>query len=221
MLTNEQIDSRFGLFTASEIHRLLSKPKGGGGLFGDGAMTYIYEKVAECITGETKPQTRAAATDWGIEHEADAIAWFEMTKGIKGEHFGVNNFKFFKYNDKSGCSPDWVCAGVAGLQVKCPYLSANHVPYLLSDKSQAWLKEYNKEYYTQTQFEMMCLKKAYPEMQKMYFATYDPRTIEHYNRMAIFEMVADVELHTDLDTRIKAASEIVSKCVGSLKTSFS
>lgn len=230
-MEQQAIDTRFGLFTASEIYRLLAKgsrpmtaeelaaekEKGGKRktvetLFGDGAMTYIHEKVAECITGEGKPQINSTATTWGIENEADAVAWFEMIKELKGEHYGANNYKFFEYNKSSGCSPDWVLAGVAGLQVKCPYLSANHVPYLLSDKSPEWLKKHALEYYAQTQFEMMCVK-----VPKMYFATYDPRTVEPEHRMAIFEMTADKELQSDLDMRIKEASKIVAECLSKLK----
>lgn len=229
-METQAIDARFGLFTASEIHRLLAsgtrpmikeeleeeKAKGGKRktvdvLFGDGAMTYIYEKVAQCITGESKPQIRSAATDWGLENEADAVLWFEHITGLKGQHFGAKEYKFFNYNSKSGCSPDWLLEGVAGLQVKCPYVSANHIPYLLSDKSAKWLKSYAPDYYTQTQFEMMCLK-----VPKMYFATYDPRTLEAGHRMVLFVLEKDEELHKELDMRITEASKIVSQILNNL-----
>lgn len=206
-------DSRFGLFTASEIHRLLKGSKKKDELFGDGAMTYINEKIAECITGESKPSMRSVATDWGLDNETDAMKWFEGTTGNKIIHHGVANYKFYPYKHCGGCSPDGVVMDLnriaAIIQAKCPYLSANHINYLrvTGDKEarQQWLKANEPEYYAQCQFEMMCVG-----VNTCYFITYDPRTIEAYHRMAVFELSADLELQADINKRLDAATDILT-----------
>jgi len=43
--------ARLGVFTSSEIYRLMTKPKLKGEVLSDGAKTYILEKVAESLTG--------------------------------------------------------------------------------------------------------------------------------------------------------------------------
>lgn len=211
-------DSRFGRFTASEISRLLVSAKDGS-MFGDDAKTYIDEKIAECITGEGKKSPSTKETEWGIEHEPDAIKWFTLITGIEVEHYGVSNYKFFPYGNWGGCSPDGITKGEKrrNVQVKCPYVSANHVKHLLvkgtKEERQQWLKKTQKKYYTQCQKEMMSCG-----TDGCYYITYDPRTIEPQHRMAIFELSIDEEMRADIDTRLEAASIIVADSLKHLET---
>lgn len=212
-------DSRFGRFTASEISRLLVSAKDGS-MFGAGAITYINEKIAECITGEGKKSPSTQATEWGgMEHETDAIKWFTLITGIEVEHYGAANYKFFPYGNWGGCSPDGITKGEKryNVQVKCPFVSANHIEYLLvrgtKEQRQQWLKKNQKDYYAQCQKEMMCC-----ETEGCYFITYDPRTIEPQFRMAIFELSIDEEMRADIDTRLEAASIIVADSLKHLET---
>lgn len=206
--------SRLGQFTASNIHALLKAGKKKDVVFGDTAMSYIREKIAEAITGESKPQVRSTATDWGNEHETDAIMWFEQITGKKVEHFGVSNYKYFPYNSTSGCSPDGLVVGEQSIiQVKCPYLAANHVEYLLAPKTMEWLKANQPEYYTQCQFEMMCTKRDL-----CYFVSYHPSVIEPHHRMAVFVLTHDVELRNELASKIELATAIVRESLQSLQT---
>lgn len=214
-------DSRFGLFTASEIHRLLKGSKKKDELFGDGAISYINEKIAECITGESKPSMRSIATDWGLDNETDAIKWFEACTGNKVIHHGVANYKFYPYRHSGGCSPDGVVMDLntltAIVQAKCPYVSANHINYLRvtgdREARQNWLKANEPEYYAQCQFEMMCV-----DIDTCYFITYDPRTIEHYHRMAIFELSPDKELQAEINLRLEAATDILIEAIRVLES---
>ena len=237
ILQDSFVNSRLAKFTGSELAKLmkggsrpmnddeLAEEKAKGGkrktidtLFGDGAMTYIYEKVAEWLTGESKPQIRSAATDWGIENEADAVKYFEIVTGKKAKQFGSAEYKFYPYNDNSGCSPDGLVEGEnAVIEVKCPFLAANIVPYLLlkgtQQEKQEWLKKNQYEYYVQTQFEMMCTKTG-----KCYFIVYGgaDRMIEHYHRMVVIELLPDVEMQEDINHRIAAASFILRECIETL-----
>lgn len=197
-------ESRRGQFTASKIHALLGKGKGGED-FSQGGYTYINEKIAECVTGESQPSAKTAATEWGNEHEKDAVMWFELITGKKVQHFGTEKYTYIPYNDYSGCSPDGIIIGESEIiQVKCPFLASNYIPYLIGPKTQEWLKKYEPEYYSQCQFEMMCNKAT-----KCYFAVYYPATIEHQHRMVIIELLPDEELQTLIHDKIQKAAKVV------------
>ncbi len=148
MEANNFMEKRFGKFTASEVHRLMTKSKSGA-MFGDGAMTYIYEKVSECLTGESKPSVSTAATQWGLDNEADAVKFFELVTKKKVQHYGCNEYTFWNYKDTGGCSPDGLLLTEdATLQAKCPFLVSNFIPYLLIEGNrQEWLKKNEKEYF--------------------------------------------------------------------------
>lgn len=199
-------ESRVGMFTASEIYKLLKRGKNKNEYFGDVARGYINEKIAEIITGEPKVNLKSAATEWGLEKETDAVKWFEEITEKKVVHFGMNEYMFFPYNAVSGCSPDGLVQGEsANIQVKCPFNSASHIKYLLhGDNAQEWLKKESEEYYAQCQFEMMCCK-----TRKCYFVSYDDRAINPEHRMAIIELLPDKEIIDALNERIERASEIV------------
>lgn len=219
---------RLGMFTASEIDRLMvsgsrpmdeielslakkegSKKKTIPTIFGDGAITYVMEKVAEVVNGEKKSSATSAATAWGLEHEAEAVAWFKIVTGKTVKYFGAADFVFTNYNEWSGGSIDCEVDEDAIGECKCPYVSSNHIEYLLVQGTQVerqeWLKNEHYNYYCQCQFNMMATKKD-----KCYFFTYDPRTIEANHRLSIFEILPDLEFRKDLDNRLNEAKKIVS-----------
>lgn len=220
--------TRLGMFTASSIHALLTsgkrpmteaelaardkadKRKTVDTIFGDTAMTYIHEKIAEIITGECKPQLKGVALDWGNEYEKDAYLWLNKTH--PHEYLGKENFKFFNYNDYAGGSPDGL-SDTHVFEYKCPYVSSNHVGWLLNG-SQEWVKDKHPEYYTQVQFNMLCCNR-----QRAIIASYDPRTVEPEHRMAIVEMEMDEELLSELKLRIQFGVEIITRALKSLPCS--
>lgn len=228
---------RFGKFTASEMHRLLasgkrpmteeelkeakeakSKRTTVDTLFGDGAMTYINEKVAEALTGESKPDiSTLKALEWGAANELDAMLTFKEIKGIDFEYFGVSTPKFFEYTEMSGGSPDGLTEP-AVIEAKCPFVSANHIPYLVVQKHNEgttyetlWLKENQWEYYVQTQFNMMCTGKK-----QAFFLSYDPRVTDYRHRLAILTISIDHDLQADIKHRIEEATKIVKEKIALL-----
>lgn len=204
-----QIISRLGMFTASGIHALMSSGKKKDVLFGQTAMTYINEKIAEIITGERKQDARSASLDWGNEHEKDAFMMFRLQYSGECNYYGKENFKFFPYNEYSGGSPDG-CAEDGVIEIKCPYVSSNHIDCLLNP-TQEWLKTNKPEYYTQVQFNMLCTKQD-----KGYFVSYDPRTVDHKHRLAIISVAKDDEWLSELCMRIVAAVTIVKQAITQL-----
>lgn len=200
--------SRLGMFTASSIWQLM---KGGRSkeLFGQQAMTYIHEKIAEIITGESKPQARSASMDWGNQNEKDAYLWLNKTH--PHEYMGKENFKFYEFNQFSGGSPDGMSES-AVFEYKCPYNSSNHIEWLMYG-SPEWLKKEHFDYYVQLQFNMACTGK-----ETGFIASYDPRTVDHKHRMAIIEVERDKELVEDLTSiRIPAAVKIITDTLVTLK----
>lgn len=70
---------RLAKFTSSMIYTLMgAKP------FTDGALTYIYERVGEFLTGiPAKQEIDTNATRWGLLHENEAINKFGLQLGTK------------------------------------------------------------------------------------------------------------------------------------------
>lgn len=161
---------RCGKFTASEIHKLLVKGKGGD-YFGQGATTYIRLKAAEILTMEPNNGGRinGYALEWGNSHEYEAVARFENETALKVNYFGGGNPKFFEYSPLSGGSPDGMIKDTAIIEVKCPYNSAEHLEHLFIADAEG-LKGYYPECYWQMIFNMICTG-----TKGGYFISYDPR----------------------------------------------
>lgn len=194
------------MFTASSIWKLKSKPKSGAGIFGQTALTYIDEKIAEIVTGEALVQANSASLTWGNENEKDAAMWLQQS--IPFEYMGKENFKFFNYNEFSGGSPDGV-NDTHVIELKCPYVSANHIGWLKASKQvdhNTWIYKNHPEYYAQVQFNMMCCKR-----EQAIIASYDPRTVDHTHRMAQLVISKEILYCTDLDMRITEAVKIITE----------
>lgn len=179
---------RCGRFTASEIHRLMvdgvremteaekkARPKSGKGssttkvyikdVLGEGALTYVKQKVAETLTGKLKPSSYAYPLVYGKETEADAVEYFQELTGLQCETIG-----FCPYTDHAGGSPDRdIPEDESFLEVKCPWQSENQIDYLmLTDHYD--LKRMHPDYYWQVQSNMI-----FTGRNKAHFVTYDPR----------------------------------------------
>lgn len=115
-------------------------------LLSEGAITYVYEKVAEELTGlPAKPDMRSDATDWGNEWEGEARKMYERVFKVKIEQVG--NIIIGK---RTSGSPDGLIGDDGGIEIKCPYIMSNHVENLLISNAIA-LKEAHKEWYWQIQ----------------------------------------------------------------------
>lgn len=210
---------RLGKFTASEIHKLLQAGKTKAEYFGKTALSYIDEKIAELITGQpTKDLSGLAALEWGNAHEYEGLMLLQERIGKELTIYGGSNSQFFLYNEYSGGSPDAETESEI-VEAKCPYNPAIHAANLIASLSKEpakWLKENRKEYYIQTQFNMMTRKKEVG-----LFWSYDPRPIEVRHKGAIIRLPADIELHQQITERIERAAEIVSGALELLTQPFS
>ena len=195
--TNWQ-QARMNRFTASVIHKLMGSSRSGG-LLSQTAITFVYEKAAEILTGISKPIYGDALT-WGIEHEAEAFQMFSKTNFDQWTYYGGETYVFIPYGDYSGYSPDGL-SEEAILEIKCPYNSSIHLKnFTITDADS--LKSVHPEYYWQMQLGMIAAK-----LEKGFFVSYDPRMPEGKQLY-----VAEIERHDlqfEIDEKLEAAWELL------------
>lgn len=157
---------RKGKFTGSEIYKLMTEPRSKSELLSETAKTYVHEKIVEQFSTEPKLSITTAATEWGTTHEPAAKKWYGKVTGCK-----VQDIAFVElpnYEAHAGGSPDGLVDYTHIVEIKCPYVSANHVRNVLCSTSE--LRSTLKEYYWQMQFYMACLNVEHCD-----FVTFDPR----------------------------------------------
>jgi hypothetical protein len=200
---------RLGVFTGSQIHRLLATKRDGSG-FGEKAMEYIHEVVAELLTGQPKPQSTSWAMEWGNTHEEQAMIAYKNKTGYKVTYYGKENPKFFKMEAyMCGASPDGVTSKRV-VEIKCPYNTANHVEnaQLTAD---AFPKE-RKEYYAQLQLEMLVMGR-----EKADFVSFDPRILCTERQLVILEIPFSKDFGDSMLKKVSDASELVKNLYKELK----
>lgn len=205
--------ARLGKFTSSELHKLMTRGKSKDQIFGQTALSYIQEKIAEILTGESKQLEGLKALEWGSANEVDAIRLFQEQHDEPVEFFGGGNPQFFPYDAVSGGSPDGLTETLV-VETKCPFNSANHIDFLTASRAlpkhahSQWLKDNWKDYYTQTQFNMLCCKRR-----KAVLVSYDPRVINHNHRLAVLHIEEDADFQLDITARIQDAKKIVKRAL--------
>ena len=181
---------RAGRFTSSEIWKIMEfgtrdmtpeelamRPKSGPGSrttkvpdptkMNVRGQSYIYQKVAEVLTGRPKPSTYAYPLVYGKETEPFAADYFAKYIGCELQEIGFQCF-----GDHAGGSPDRIFekdGNKMGLEIKCPFMSENQIQYLLL-KEPADLKKNYPEYYWQCVSLML-----FCDCNVWHFMTYDPR----------------------------------------------
>jgi hypothetical protein len=213
---SELSNNRIGMFTGSEIYKLIplgkrpmtdeelaAREKGSRKTtvedgFSDTGITYILSKATERLTGQyTKPEVSSAATDWGKNLEEEAGKYFEAATGL------VTKKPECIVGELLSGSPDLLIIGQEiGIEIKCPYDSTNHFKNLLL-KTPEQLKELHPEYYWQCYAYMLLTG-----YRKWKFCSYDPR-FKGAKRMMILNIEAiDSELQL-LKSRIKEANVLL------------
>ncbi len=198
---------RIGRFTASEMHRLMTEPRSKSEVLSSGAKTYVLEKASELITGLPCKMIDSAATSWGIEHEDSARHMFIKKTGLIVDAVG-----FCPYGDYAGGSPDGMIQGVsAGIEIKCPFNSANHVDHLLIECQES-LKADFKEYYWQIQSNIF-----FTNSDHWYFISFDPR-FQESEKIFIFKVNRDENDIKRIKEKINLASDYLKEVIIKLKT---
>lgn len=205
---------RRGMFTASEIFKLLSK--GSNELFGAGAKSYIKKKAIEKLSQvwevEEQVGDRVPAMAYGKNTEQEGfLAYQKHTKNYAMRYFGSNEHVFLNYDDNSGGSPDGLLGEgetvYLGLEIKCPYSPEIHLSYWNMEHPFD-LQDRCLQYYAQIQFLMMITKAP-----TWHFCSYDPRFIDPRFRVYVLEIPPDKKFQSNLHLRVKAAVQERDKII--------
>lgn len=182
---------RLGKFTSSRIGALMTSGRGKDKFWGDTAVNYIYEKVAELMTGvpHYTPETRAM--EWGNDHESEAIQKYNEIVDVPATEMGKT---FIKFSDMCGGSPDGYVGEDGIIEVKCPYNSAKHIKTYITG-------EVDKNYMYQCQGNMLFSGRKWCD-----FVSYDPRMPEEL-RLKVIKIERDEEVCNAILERIEKATE--------------
>jgi len=140
--TPEWYANRLGRFSCSQFYRLMTEPKlkadKEAGNLSDGAMTYVYECLAERITGQrAKDEFTSKYTEHGIDNEPIAKAIYNEVFACK-----IEDSAYIEYGENAGGSPDGL-VGIDGLiEIKCPYTITSHLEHKLENLIDVGKKEY-------------------------------------------------------------------------------
>jgi len=109
-------NARLGMFTSSEIYKLMTKPKLKGEVLSEGAKTYILEKVAESLTGIREEVPTTKAMQWGIDNEPLAKRHLARLN-----NWTIEETSFIKIESLNwgGSGDGWIRELNGALEVKC------------------------------------------------------------------------------------------------------
>lgn len=213
--TPEWFNDRLFHFTSSELYKLLTKPKSkqdqDAGKPSKTMEEYIFEKLAEDLTGRYDDSLDTKALRWGETYETDARLAYETVTGNSVDLCG-----FIEWSKIFGGSPDGLVGDDGIIEIKCPYSTANHVKYLLLE-NQYELNGLKPEYYTQIQGNLLAAGREWCD-----FISYDPRCVQAEFALKILRVNRDEEFikrikdALDKAERIKEqiTNRIVRICIG-------
>lgn len=120
---------KLGRFGCSQFYRLMTEPKlkadKEAGNLSQGAMTYVYECVAERLTGQkAKEDFTSRFTEWGNDHEP-------IAKGIYNAVFKteIQDTGYIEWQYNAGGSPDGLIDVDGLVEFKCPYTITSHLEH--------------------------------------------------------------------------------------------
>ena len=148
---------RLGVVTASRVKDVMTK--GRGNSVSKTAESYMYELLAELMTGSAKPFFENDAMRWGTETEPQARAMYEIRNNVD-----VQQVAFIKSGECSnlGVSPDGLICDDGLIEIKCP----TTITQLKRSQSE---KPYS-DYYDQIQCQLWVSNRKWCD-----FVSFDPR----------------------------------------------
>ena len=188
--SDEWLTLRLGLVSASRFKELMTEPKSKAdkesGALSATARSYMMELIAEILTGEQKKVT-GPALDWGTNNEKGAQIEYAFEQGVTVDEVGI-----CLTDDKQiGASPDGFIGDFGGLEIKCPYNSANHIATVIAG-------EMPKEHMAQVQGNMLVNGRQWWD-----FVSYDPR-IDGKGRIFITRINRDDEYIEKIQIKLTA-----------------
>ena len=184
--SSEWLELRLGLVSASRFKDIMTNPRSKAELFSATAKSYMLELIAEILTGEQK-EVSGKALEWGSNNEKNAQIEYAFEKGVSVDEVGI----CLTDDRQVGASPDGFVGDIGGIEIKCPYNSANHISTVISG-------EMPKEHMAQVQGNMLVNGRKWWE-----FVSYDPR-IDGKGRIFITRIERDEEYIEKLQIKLTA-----------------
>lgn len=200
--SDEWVMARLGHFTSSEWAKLFKTGRSKDQYFGQGALTYVDEKVAEILTKKPKELIRGIpAIDWGVAHEPDAADAYSILTNQKLIHSG-----FYEYSLVFGGTPDREHATNQKLiiEIKCPYVSSNFTAVCQIGSGEEYRK-FDEEKFIQCQGNMLV---TCSEMCDLVF--FDPRMLNVEHQAKIIRIYRDNDLLKEGLERLDYATDILT-----------
>ena len=205
--TPEWFNERLFHFTSSELYKLMTKPKSKqdqeAGKPSKTAEEYIFEKLAEDLTGRCDDSLDTKALRWGETYEADARLAYETVTGNSVDLCG-----FIEWSRIFGGSPDGLVGEDGIIEIKCPFNSSNHVRYLLLE-NQYELNGLKPEYYAQIQGNLLVTGRKWCD-----FISYDPRCVRAEFALKILRVNRDEEFIKRIKEALDRAEAIKEQITG-------
>jgi hypothetical protein len=217
--TDEWQAIRLGRLTSSRIHVLMADKS-----LTEGAMSYIYQKAGEAITGQTTEEDTDVVEDentaWGVLNEPEALQKFGIYMGIK---YLITQKIIFDPRGRTSSTPDaiWVidssvlqedCYNVATVEVKCPRKYHRFFP-LFACNTPADLKAKYRPHFWQVIDQMSVCGAAIG-----YFVVYNPTFPAHKNMKVIeFQKVNLWDDFKKLEQRKREATQVLEGIITSWK----
>lgn len=205
--SKEWYQERIKKFTSSKAHCLLVTSKTVGEDFGDGAWTYIYEKMDEWATGviEENGFKGNDATDWGLAHEPEAIETLQIVRGYQVDLCG-----FETYNQSFGGSPDGKVEKDGILEIKCPFVGANHMAIMDLENADQFKKFY-KKHYVQIQSNLLVTGREWCD-----FVSFNPRCNSLLLQIKVIRIYRDEMMINDIRNRVSLATDVLVERLGTM-----
>jgi putative phage-type endonuclease len=189
--SEEWLQARVGLVTASRIADVIAKTKTGPSMSRQG---YLGELVAERLTGQSA-EGGFMNDDMrrGLELEPEARMAYEIRTGRIVEEVGL----VLHPTMRAGASPDGLVDDGL-LEIKCPRTHV-HIEYLLAGKPPA-------KYLPQMAWQCVCAGRAWCD-----FVSFDPKMPEHL-RLFVVRYTPDAGYLRELEAEVEAfIGEVESK----------
>ena len=180
--TEEWKRQRLGKITASRFCDMMTNGRGTGAM-GKTAYSYMYDLIAERLTGEPQDEIISKHLDWGNANEPQARAMYCLISGRR-----VTQTGFIAMNDDIGGSPDGLVGDSGGVEIKCPSSSRIHLGYIEQCKVP-------NDYFWQVQGLMWVTGREWWD-----FVSFDPRMPEKY-QLFVFREERDDQAIKELEFR--------------------
>jgi len=190
----EWLALRAGKVTASRVADVMAKTTTAA------YQNYMADLIAERLTGQKTESFTNAAMQWGVDHEAQARAEYEVKTGVLVEQVAFVDHPTIPM---FGCSPDGLVGDDGLIECKCPNTST-HIEYIRQDKAPI-------KYVNQMQCQMAVTGRKWCD-----FVSFDPRLPDGL-QLFIVRLERDDEYISKMESVVQEFLNEVNSAVSGLK----